>query len=50
MKNAPPGCVRIGKPPEQKTLACVERGFDTETGEQLFGTPPGESLLLGRIQ
>lgn len=30
------------------TLALVERGFDTETGEQLFGTPPGESLLLGR--
>lgn len=32
------------------TLSVVERGFDAETGEQLFGTPPGESVMLGRLR
>ncbi|MGI9239120.1 MAG: chromophore lyase CpcT/CpeT [Woeseiaceae bacterium] len=29
-------------------LALAERGFDAETGEQLFGTLPGAFLRLGR--
>ncbi|MGI9233623.1 MAG: chromophore lyase CpcT/CpeT [Woeseiaceae bacterium] len=29
-------------------LALAERGFDAETGEQLFGTSPGAFLKLGR--
>lgn len=31
------------------TLALVERGFD-EQGQQVFGTPPGERLLLYRVR
>lgn len=30
------------------SLALAERGFDAETGEQLFGTLPGAFLRLGR--
>ncbi len=33
----------------QSTLKLAERGFDPETGEQLFGTEPGEFLLLRRV-
>lgn len=33
---------------EQQTLALAERGFDPQTGEQLFGTPAGQYTLLGR--
>ena len=32
-----------------ETLSLVERGYDPETGAQLFGTAQGESLMLGRI-
>lgn len=31
------------------TLGLVERGFD-EQGQQVFGTPPGERLLLYRVR
>ena len=33
----------------QDSISLVERGYDPETGEQLFGSPQGESLLLGRV-
>ncbi len=32
----------------QESLKLVERGFDAETGKQLFGTPQGQTLTLGR--
>ena len=32
-----------------ETLRLAERGYDADTGEQLFGTAQGESLLLVRI-
>lgn len=30
------------------SVSLVERGYDPDTGEQLFGSPPGEASLLGR--
>ncbi len=32
----------------KNSLQLVERGFDAETGKQLFGTPQGQTLTLGR--
>jgi len=31
------------------SITLVERGYDPETGEQLFGSPQGESMRLGRV-
>jgi len=47
---------RTGKPRQIESenlltadsISLVERGYDPETGEQLFGSPQGESMLLGR--
>ena len=49
---------RTGKPRQiesenlltRETLSLAERGFDPESGEQLFGTAPGEYLELGRVE
>lgn len=32
------------------TLKLAERGFDAETGEQLFGTVPGDYIKLARLR
>lgn len=34
----------------ESSISLVERGYDPETGEQLFGSPQGESILLGRVE
>lgn len=34
----------------EESISLVERGYDPETGEQLFGSPQGESILLGRVR
>lgn len=34
---------------DNKSLQLVERGFDAKTEQQLFGTPQGQTLTLGRI-
>ncbi len=31
------------------SISSVERGYDPETGEQVFGSPQGEFLLLSRV-
>ena len=34
----------------ETTLKLAERGFDADTGEQLFGTKPGDYIELQRVE